>query len=367
MRYLVLLFAILATLSHANRGRGRPRPGHVFGNYIAVCNRNNNSFSLVNPDTFKPVTHTLPDGGEPMYFVCLYRTFEKRPAELWVGDRANNRLAILRLERDKIVPDGFLPTPAGLFHSMTTQNINARNPLAYSTCDIDNLVVVHDIRSRRKLCTIERPKEIADLDAKPHDVTGIGKYVFVTFVGASNGFGYVASYNVKRCKLITYIRTAKDPHIAVRQRTRLWIAAQGGEVLSRSVPILAPLSNDTSQSSPHGMFISFNRKFLYVTNIADEGKNAVVVFNQKNGKKRYCPQIDTTYPTPHNPTASFNGKKLYITHSIGDKPISSAWDIAKNGCLIPGSEVIFETGNNPFGTAVVPPPSGRLLRRAVNS
>ncbi len=82
---LLALFA-LATATW----RSALSPSHVFGNYIGVANRAGNTISLVDPSNFAVVNYTLPDNGEPMYFLSYFRTGPFAPSELWVGDRANN-------------------------------------------------------------------------------------------------------------------------------------------------------------------------------------------------------------------------------------------------------------------------------------
>lgn len=356
MDYHLILLIVAYLVGHSLGRTASVR--NNFGNFVAVANRAGGTVSLVDPASFASTNFSLPDNGEPMYFAGLF-FHALRPVELWIGDRANNRIVITALirkrRRSRIIHIRSLPVPNGTFHSITTQDISDRRPKSFTVCDIDNVTIVHDIRSRRVHCLLTMPKRLLKLGAKPHDVTADKRFAFVTYVGSVNGFGYVASYRIGNCRLITFIKTARDPHVAIRPPGTLWIAAQGGEVLSRTVPQLKPLSADMSQTSPHGMFISYNRKNLYVTNIADGGSKAVVVYNTTTGTPRNCPQVDSTFAVPHNPSVSFDDKKLYLTHSLADDNVNSAWDIGNDGCVIPDSEQIFRTGNNPFGISVLPP------------
>lgn len=347
MQLVIALF--LGLLAAANAYR----PG--FSNYIAVANRADGTVSLVNPHTLHSLNFRLPDNAEPMYVAAIFSQFRFRVRELWVGDRHNNRVVILKLGARHISIDQVLSTPRGPFHSLATQELQSPHPLVFTACDIDNVVVVHDVRSRRRVCKMQMPDIVRHAGGKPHDVTSSGNYAYVTFVGTSDGAGYVASYVARSCKLISVIKTAEDPHVAIRPGTKVFITAQGGELLMRSVPHLRPIRR-MELPSPHGIFVGFRKRFLYVTNIAEGGKNAIVVIRVYDWKLVSCPQINTTFPTPHNPTLSFNGRTVYISHSIANKSVNSAWSICKlTGCVIPGTEKIFHSGLNPFGIAVVPP------------
>lgn len=341
----VLVGQLLLLLSLVSVCIGTGLRGHV-----AIANRGNASISLVNPNTLQAMHVTLPDNGEPMYFGGLTNPPQGRAEELWIGDRRNSRLVVYKRIGNMLKLDGFVPTPRGLFHSMVAESAVPQKIV--TSCDIDNVTVVHDVLTRRELCKIVPPAQVAREGGRPHDATTDGEYAYVSYIGASGG-GYVASYYSRTCDLISFVKTAADPHLAVRPGSRLWVAAQGGEVLSFETPYLTRLSIDASLPSPHGIFLSFDYKHVYVINIASGGKDAVHVFQQYTGKKLKCPQIDTTKIVPHNAALSFENSRLFITHSIRGKSYNSAWDIdMSTGCVIPQSEKIFKTGRTPFGICV---------------
>lgn len=184
----------------------------------------------------------------------MYFALSQSKSEIWVGDRVNNRLVILKMIGDALELDGYVSTPEGLFHSMITQAA-VDYPIVVTTCDIDNVTVVHDLTTRRLLATLERPQEAVDAGAKPHDVTTNANYIFVSYLGTTDGAGYVASYDAFTFDLIAVRKTVADPHVAIRGETNLYIAAQGGKVLKLSVPDLEIIKSST-RPTPHGMFIS---------------------------------------------------------------------------------------------------------------
>lgn len=332
------------------RGRRRERPTHRFGHHIVVANRNSGSISIINPTNLRVVAnYTLPNNAEPMYF-----GLGQAKSELWVGDRANNRLVILKLSGRKIELDDFLPTPAGLFHCMNTQDIYDPYPLIWTTCDIDNETIVYDITTRRRLAVIPRPPTVARLGGFPHDTTANVDYGFVTYIGNSDKSGYVACYDAKTFKLLALRKTADDPHIAIRDNTKLGVAAQGGQVLFLSIPNLKLLARDSDQPSPHGMIITLDLRYLYVTNIAEGGKDALVTYDMRKFRRMNCPTVTTTMMVPHNPKTTVNGKRIFITHSGATSDVVSVFDISDSGCPLPSTEKLVRTGLNPFGICLLP-------------
>lgn len=330
------------------------KPSHQFGGAVGVCNRVGGTFSLVDHDTLETLAEqALPNGGQPMYF-----GLSPAKSEIWVGDRANNRLVIYKAVGCELIYDGYVETAAGLFHSMITQR-GAEYPIIATTCDIDNVIVVHDLTTRRLLGTMQPPQAVVDAGAKPHDITTNGDYIFATFLAGENGVGYVASYSADDFSLMAVFETAADPHVSIRDDSNLFIAAQGGDepgfVITVSVPDLVVI-NSVTLPSPHGMFLAFGAKHLYVTNIGQGGNMAISVFDASTGDLRTdCPEVVTTNATPHNPAVSDDGTQLFITHSGGTSTKNSAFDIRYDGCLDPSSERVFETNLNPFGIAIIAP------------
>ena len=319
---------------------------------------------MVNPDTLKvDASFKLPNDGEPMYPALTFTSFNGGARELWVGDRKNNVMVIIKLLNNQLVLNTTLPMPRGVFHSLHTQDLYSERPTVITTCDIDNLTIVHDIATRRISCTLERPERAARANAKPHDATSDGFYHYVTFLGGKSDVGFVAVYDAFTCELITVKPTGGDPHIAVRPNTPLFVPSQNGRrVTIHNVPALERISS-TDLSSPHGTQMLYNSKFFYTTNIADGGKDAIRVFDVRSRKQVPCPKVNMSNPIPHNIASTFVDDKIIITHSGATSNVNSEWRInPSTGCVIPSSERVFVTDLNPFGISCVPPTEHNEIR-----
>ena len=149
-----------------------------------------------------------------------------------------------------------------------------------------------------------------------------------------------------------------DIQVAIRDGSDLVVAAQGaadgdGEVLFVDPVDLVVLERDV-QPSPHGTIISFDAKYLYVTNIAEGGANAVMTYDMTTrAKVPGCEAVTTTQPTPHNPAVTLDGGRLFITHSGAEANVTSVFDVDEAGCVVPGTEQLVTTGLNPFGITVI--------------
>lgn len=323
---------------------------HSFSGNLVVANRLSGTLSFVSANKINTsVSVFLKDAVEPLYVATPFTK-----SEVWVSDRSRNSIRVLKLENDSVIQSHELATADGPFHTMATQDFEEEFPTVWTACDIANVTVVHDATTKRLLATIPVPQQIQALGARPHDVTVNFKYGFISYIGASDGNGYVASYDTRNGSfaLLSLLKTRSDPHVAIRgSQFNLFIAAQGGQVLKVKVPSLEVVAEDLTQPSPHGMFLSVDGKLLYVTNIAEEGENAVVVYNTQNLSNGKCGSIRTSEGVPHNPVVT--GDRLFIAHSLPTKDIVSSFSIDENGCPV-GSQDIVRTGILPFGVAFVP-------------
>lgn len=129
-------------------------------------------------------------------------------------------------------------------------------PDAITTSDITKVTLVHDLFARQLKRKFETPKKIINLDGKPHDSTLTVTHAYVSYIGSSDGNGYVASYSLEDCQLVVLKFTSQDPHLSVREGANLWVAAQGGKVLQLKNPGLETL-NTYSIPSPR-IFMSYD-------------------------------------------------------------------------------------------------------------
>eukprot|EP00892_Ulva_mutabilis_P009289 jgi/Ulvmu1/6732/UM030_0067.1 len=237
-------------------------------------------------------------------------------------------------------------------------------PIAVTTSDLDNVTSIHDMASLRLIDTIPLPPIVAELGGKPHDLTASGYFVFITYIGTTDGrgrrSGYVASYirSGRKYRLFGLLETAPDPHVAIRDGTELVVAAQGaadgdGEVLFVRAPELVVIKRFV-QPSPHGTAISFDSRFVYITNIAEGGENAVITYDiAARAEVPGCAALNTSEPVPHNPSVTLDGGRLFITHSGAEASVTSTYEIDASGCPVQSTEKLITTGLNPFGICIV--------------
>lgn len=344
------------------------KPVHNFSGFVMVANRGEGTVSFIDPSTLEvALTFEMPDEGEPMYIAYDYSSRSR----ILVADRKNERLVVAQLRGSNVKLIGrnkrFIPLPEGPFHTMSTQffvndpeTFEKVRPVALTSSDIANESVIHDLRSLRVVDKLPLPPLVMELGGKPHDLTISGFFAFVTYLGTSDGRGYVASYirTGGKYHFFKLLETAADPHVAIRDGTELVIAAQGpadgdGEVLFVRAPELVVVKRH-SQPSPHGTAISFDARFLYITNIAEGGENAIITYDMATREEvPGCGPVATTEPVPHNPATTLNGSKLFVTHSGAEASVTSAFDIDDTGCPIQASEKLITTGLNPFGICII--------------
>eukprot|EP00892_Ulva_mutabilis_P009285 jgi/Ulvmu1/6729/UM030_0064.1 len=199
----------------------------------------------------------------------------------------------------------------------------------------------------------------------------------ITNLGTSDGRGYVASYirSGRKYHLLSLLETAADPHmrlhspmhamhayttrsgrtsyspVGIRDGTDLIVAAQGaadgdGEVLFVRAPELMVLKRFV-QPSPHGSAISFDSRFVYITNIAEGGGNAVITYDlATRAEVPGCAALTTSEPVPHNPAVTLDGGQLFITHSGAEATVTSTCEIDASGCPVQSMEKLITTGLN---------------------
>lgn len=352
--YLCLSIAIYHALgTPSSHLTSWPGAGPGFGAtkfpLLMTADRKSGTVTIINADRpNKTTTINLGTGAEPMYI-----SSDVRNRQFWVADRASSTLIRFKYTSRGFIRYGSFRTANGTFHTMSTQDDRTFFPLTWTSCDIDQVTTVHLMNSGKKLATIPTPYFIKSRGGFPHDIAVAFRYGFVTYIGSSSGRGYVAAYDAFDFTRVKVISLAQDPHIAIRGDSRLFVAAQGGDasrgkVYMLSVPDLKILASDM-QPSPHGICVSFDERLVYVTNIAEDGHNAVIVYDANTLKRLNCGNITTPYAVPHNVAQSFDMKKLFITHSLPDVGAVSVFDLDARGCPIQKSVKVESTGLVAFG------------------
>lgn len=323
--------------------------GHYSYPILLSANRQSGTISVINAN--KPnrtSTINLGRGAEPMYISA-----DIRNRQFWIADRATNKLIKFKYTLYGFVRQGSFSTANGTFHTIATQDDRTLFPLAWTSCDADRVTTVHLMTNGKRLATIPTPQFIENLGGFPHDLTASFRFGFISYLGASTGRGYIACYDAFNFKRLSILKVAQDPHVAIRGNSKLFVVSQGGDsslgrVYMISVPDLKIMAFDR-QPSPHGIFVSFDELLVYVTNIAEGGNNAVVVYSAITLKRLNCGNITTPFAVPHNIAQSYDMSKLYITHSSPDTGAVSVFKLDSRGCPIQSSVEVEHTGLLAFG------------------
>lgn len=103
------------------------------------------------------------------------------------------------------------------------------------------------------------------------------------------------------------------------------------------------------------MIIMLDLKYLYVTNIAEGGTNAIVTYDKRKCRRMDCRVVNTKRMVPHNPKTTVHSERIFSTHSRATSEVGSVTDIRNNGCPLPATGKLVKTGLNLFGICLLPP------------
>lgn len=271
---------------------------------------------------------------------------------------------ILSIKKRKITPLMTLPAGTGVFHSYATQRTSPDERGAgqvWTTCNVANVTLVHDVASRALVATLPVPPQVAAVGGVPHDTTATRDHGYVTFRGGRDGYGYVVAYSIpNNYAVMGTLRTAADPHVAVADANTIVVAAQGGTVFTTDPCMMCRLTMDKMQPSPHGVGAAPSGAAWYVTNIAGGGENGLVTYTPQPAGRRpgaivqpACGgPLNTTVAVPHNVAVSRDDRWVVVTHSGAASTAVGVWEVGADGCIKAGSEMLVHTARNPFGIAV---------------
>jgi len=313
---------------------------------IVVADRASGTISVVSARTgVLLATVDLPPGDnapEPMYVVPY-------PAKnrVFVGDRANDRVVAFDSRTFEVV--GTAQAGAGVFH-MWGSNVTRQ---LWVNCDIDNTMVVIDMRTLDTVAVIEAPADLVAQGAKPHDVfvSPDGFFAYVSFLGIPGGPGYVVQYDALTREEIGRAMVGDDPHLSMTLRNPyLYVPAQGSgmvHVLDRFS--LAPVT-DIPVPGGHGAGMTRDGRYFYTTNLPGSGTDALWTIDTTTNTLVGDP-VDTPYEVPHNIALTPNGRVLFVTHSGENDKVTIYRVRGDNPVPEYAGEVT--VGLNPFGLAYI--------------
>jgi DNA-binding beta-propeller fold protein YncE len=311
---------------------------------IVVANRASGSISVIDTKTDAiSGTYDLPMGSstpEPMYVV-----FSNQTRQVFVGDRANNRVVVFDSRSFNTV--GTVAAGAGVFHMWA----DLRSKQLWVNNDIENTTTVINPRSLEVITTVPTPADLVALGGKPHDVIldHIGKYAYISVLGVSGSNDYVVRFNTRTFQETGRAAVGKDPHLSLTWRNKfLYVPCQNSNtvyILDRRSMALVKV---VTAAGAHGAGIPQHGKTFYTTNLPGGGTDGLIAINTRTNE--VIGASDTPYPVPHNIAITQNSRKLYVTHSGGTSDKVTVYTLSRKN---PVPEYLTEitVGLNPFGLA----------------
>jgi DNA-binding beta-propeller fold protein YncE len=314
-----------------------------------IANRGSGTISVIDAnDLSVSGTHELPaemgePTPEPMYVVHI-----SAMQRVFVGDRANNRVAVFNARSFEVV--GTVPAGAGVFHMWGDLQGNQ----LWVNNDIDKTTTVIDPANLEVVATVPTPGDLVAMGGKPHDVIlgPKGRFAYVSVLGVAGANDYVVQFETDTFTETARATVGKDPHLSLaRQHRWLYVPCQNSDqvvVLDRFT-----LEQETVISLPgaHGAAMAPNGKHFYATNLPGGGTGALQAINTSTNMLAGAP-ADTPYPVPHNLALDANGKTMFVTHSGG---ASDKVTVYRVGGQDPTPQYLGEVtvGLNPFGLTYV--------------
>jgi YVTN family beta-propeller protein len=315
---------------------------------VVVANRGSGTISVIDARTAELLdTVALPvdDGDatpEPMYV-----SHSARSGRVFVGDRANDRVAVFDAATFEGV--GAVPAGAGVFH----QWANPDGSQLWVNNDIDNTVTVIDPVSLAVIATIEIPADLVAMGGKPHDVVldHRDRWAYVTVLGVDGPSDYLVQFDTSTFAEIARQPVGKDPHLAIGVGTDLYVPCQNtDQVLVFDPASLEPVA-EIAVPGAHGATMAGNGRQFYTTNLPGGGTDAVYTIGTGRNRVSGVP-VDTPHPVPHNLVATPDGTLLYVTHSGPTADKVTVYEL-RGRYGQPHYLTELTVGTNPFGIGYV--------------
>ena len=306
---------------------------------VVVANRGSGSVSIINTRTdVVDKTVVLPDNGEPMYVIP--KNFSRR---VFVGDRANNRLVVLRKSDYSV--ETTVDVGQGVFHMWA----DYFGKQLWVVNDIDKTLSVINTKSLATLATVPIPADLAALNGKPHDiiVSPAGFLAYVTIIGVVGANDYVVQYYTPTFTEIGRAAVGKDAHLSLQFfDDNLFVPCQGANAVYVLDRFSMGIEKIIDVPGAHGAGMPFLDGMFYTTNLPGGGTDGIFGINIYS--KEVVGSVDTPFPVPHNIAVNFKGSKLYVTHSGATANKVSVYKKSR-GSTIPKYVTDITVGLNPFG------------------
>jgi YVTN family beta-propeller protein len=316
---------------------------------VVVANRGSGTISVIDAWTAEVSgTYALPaTAGEPTP-EPMYVVHTKPHHRVFVGDRANNRVAVFDDRSFEVI--GTVPAGNGVFHMWA----DFRGRQLWVNNDIDNTTTVIDPGSLTVITTVPTPADLVGMGGKPHDVIldPRGGMAFVSVLGVAGDNDYVVQFSTSTFAETGRAAVGKDPHLSLNQRdNRLYVPCQNSNVVVVLNRFTMVQETEIAVPGAHGAGMTRSGRFFYTTNLPGGGVGALYTIDTMKNSVVGDP-VDSPYPVPHNIALAPNGMRMFVTHSGGAADKVSVfgmrgWD--------PTPDFVTEVtvGLNPFGIAWV--------------
>lgn len=313
---------------------------------IVVANRGSGTISVINEFTDEVIgTYDLPGDTdpEPMYVV-----YDSNSERVFVNDRANNEVVVF--DPHDFSVETTVPTGEGSFHMWA----DSEGTQLWINNDIDNTATVIDPGTLTVTTTVDMPADLVDMGGKPHDVIidPSGDYAYVSLLGFPGVNDYVVKFSTDTFDEVDRVAVGKDPHFMVTEEdNNLYVACQENDsvfVLDRST---LDLVDEIPVPGAHGVYITNDGDYLYVTNLPGAGIDALFTIDLDSLSVIGDP-VNAPHTVPHNIVLTENNHKLYMTHS-GPNDKVSVYSISDEDPIPVYTDKI-TVEDNPFGLTYVP-------------
>jgi YVTN family beta-propeller protein len=311
---------------------------------VIVADRASGTITVINSESDEVMgTYDLPsspNSPEPMYVV-----FVRQNNQVFVGDRANNKVVVFDGEYFNV--EASIEVGNGVFHMWADQIGNQ----LWVNNDIDNTTSVIDLKSLNVIATVPTPADLVAMGGKPHDVIldHLGRYAFVSVLGISGNSDYVVKFSTSSFNEMGRAAVGKDPHLSLTIKNNyLYVPCQNSDLVYLLDRTNMNVIKTISVPGSHGAGMATNGKVFYTTNLPGGGSNGLFAISTKTNA--VIGSGSTPYPVPHNIALNTSSKKLYVTHSGGGSNKVTIYRVSNR---FPSPQLLKEVtvGYNPFGIA----------------
>jgi YVTN family beta-propeller protein len=262
---LVALALILVIPASANSSGLGPK------GKVVVANRASGTISVIDARTDGLIaTVDLPAGPnapEPMYV-----TYAKGSGNVFVGDRANDRVVVFDGEDFEVM--GTVAAGQGVFHMWSDDH----DRQLWVNNDVDNTATVIDPLTLEVITTVPMPPDLVAQGFKPHDVIldPKGRFAYVTLLGGAGDHDYLVQFSTETFEEVNRAAVGNDPHVSLTARNDLiYVPAQNSNIVSIFNRETLELVDELPIPGAHGAGMAPNGKVFYTSNLTGGGADGL--------------------------------------------------------------------------------------------